>query len=450
MSPRTSPISLVRHAVLAVERSEGLGLVDDHLLAGDVRAEGGGHVARGHQRLGAGPARVAVVQRADAEAVRLALGAEHLGRAHAMGVDDLVLRRVQGRVGDEAGPAGENSGHQHAERVVGHGLADALAAVVENLHESQAGIGRQLARGESAQAVHGHRVGAVLLEQLERGQVDAAGLVDRLRRGPARLDVVARRECLGRLRPARGPLGRFVAIDLLVERLQFVEVDVTPFRPEEVLLLTRRDRGRRSGTATGGTARRTRRCRSERNRVVRALQLAVGRERRAVGRFTLPGEARPAWCRACEPWQTAGPRRPGRRAAWLNGGRRDLATAEVAVAGQETRRSRRETRRPPTVGFPRLAIVADRAAQRPRERGRVDEVAVDLVLQRRGLANVVGRLDHDRDELDRRASFAQRGQDLALAALHVKAGIGPRLSVLCQKDSSDANLAGRRARPPAP
>ena len=101
----------------------------------------------------------------DAKPVRLPLRTEHFCRGHAMGVDDLILRGIQHRIGDVARPAGEDPGHEHAEGVVGHGFADALAAVVEYLPESQAGIGGQQARTESTQTIHCDRVGPIFLEQ---------------------------------------------------------------------------------------------------------------------------------------------------------------------------------------------------------------------------------------------------------------------------------------------
>jgi len=142
--------------------------------------------------------------------VRAALGAEHLRQRHAVGVDDVILRGVERRVGDVAGPARQQPAHQRAHRVVRHGLADALATVVEDLHEAEARIRRQLPAAEAAQAVHRDAVRRVFLHQRQHREVDRAGLVDPFGR---RLD-----DLLGLLRPAAAPLGGLVAIDLLVKR----------------------------------------------------------------------------------------------------------------------------------------------------------------------------------------------------------------------------------------
>jgi len=162
-------------AVLADEVADRFGLMDNHLFTGCVGAKGGCHIAGRQKRLGAGTARVAVVKGKNMKAVRLALGAKGLGRRHAVSIDNLVLRRVKGRVGDVSGPAGENPGHQHAKCIVVLGLADALSAVVKNLHESEAGIGRELAGGESFETVHSDGVRVVFFEQLEGGKIDGSG-----------------------------------------------------------------------------------------------------------------------------------------------------------------------------------------------------------------------------------------------------------------------------------
>ena len=78
-------------AVLAVQRADGLGPMDDHLLATDAGAKTGRHIAGRQHRLGTRAARVAVVERADAEIVQRALGAERLRRGHAMGIDNITF-----------------------------------------------------------------------------------------------------------------------------------------------------------------------------------------------------------------------------------------------------------------------------------------------------------------------------------------------------------------------
>jgi hypothetical protein len=115
----------------SLERSNGLGFVNDQLLAYRIGAESGRHVAAGHERFRAGTARITVMQSPDTVIVRFTLGAEHFCRADAMGVDNLVFGSIECRIRHEAGTAGENSGHEHAERVVGHRLAHSLSAIVQ-------------------------------------------------------------------------------------------------------------------------------------------------------------------------------------------------------------------------------------------------------------------------------------------------------------------------------
>ena len=150
----------------------------------------------------------------DLERVGRAGRPEHLGRRHAVGVDDLPLRGVDHRIGDEARPAGQvlHGDHRGGREQVG--LAGADQAGVEQFDEAQARIGREMPAVEAAQAVDRDRLG------LDASPSPLAGP------GSMRADLssvasgVVKRDAAGGGLPACGELAGLVAIGVLVRGRQ--------------------------------------------------------------------------------------------------------------------------------------------------------------------------------------------------------------------------------------